>query len=416
MEYGMQGHSIPYSIFRIPISDLPCPRAILISVIDRGAVRWRATLLLIGTIIGAGIFGVPVMIGAWGVVPSTIAFAILTGVVLCAHLLYAEAIIANKKPSRAAGQAKRWLGRGWASVTGALQTIQIFGSSLAYVILGGEFLAVLARLLGFDVPVLFWQVGFWLAGGFLVLRGLKLTARVESYLTWLLVAVIALLIGVFSSQMDFRILFDVSVRWTFEPYGVILFALLGITIVPEVAAVAGYRRDDVFRSVIRGTLLASALTYGFGVTAWLASSGALGRDPADLVSTLPAALASVIPVFGFLAVMTSFAASSLDLRSMFRVDYGLANAASWAAALGVPLVLLFLTPRDFLATIGLVGSVFGAAIAILVSFMGRAALRRGPKIEKWCTLWWWREAAPAAVAVFLTVGGLAWLFSGPFGI
>jgi amino acid permease len=372
--------------------------------------------LLAGTIIGAGIFGVPVMIGAWGVVPATAAFVVLTAVVLCAHLLYAEAIIANKKPSRAAGQAKRWLGRGWASVTGALQTIQIFGSSLAYVILGGEFLAVLAHFFGLDVPLLFWQIAFWLAGGLLVLRGLKLTARVEAYLTWMLAAAIVFVIWFFSSQMDFRIIFDLPVRWTFEPYGVILFALLGITIVPEVADLSGYRRDDVFRAVIRGTLLASALTYGFGVTAWLASSGALGRDPADIVNLLPPSLAFVIPVFGFLAVMTSFAASSLDLRNMFHVDYGLANAASWTAAIGVPLVLLFLTPRDFLATIGLVGSVFGAAIAVLVSIMGRAALRRGPKIEKWCTLWWWREAAPVAVAAFLTAGGLTWLFSGSFGI
>lgn len=381
-------------------------------MIHRGVQRWSATLLLLGTIIGAGIFGVPAMIGAWGVIPSTIAFAVLTTIVLSAHVLYAEALIVNRKHTRVAGQAEYWLGKRSATVAGVIQTLQIFGSNLAYIILGGEFIAVLAKMLGYGAPTLFWQVAFWMTGAIVVLYGLKLVARVESYLVWLLVAVIVLLVSVFSTYVDFSIIWDIPSTWTFEPYGVILFALLGTTSIPEVVDVVNHRRKDTIISVIRGTLTAAILTYAFGVTAWLASSGSLGRDPADIVAYLPPVLAFVVPLFGFLAVMTSFMSSALDLRNMFHMDYHFTNLVSWIVALGVPITLLFLTSRDFLATIGLVGSMFGAALAIFVSFMGRAALRRRPKVIKWCTLWWWREVVPIAITLFFIAGGIAWLAGG----
>jgi amino acid permease len=352
------------------------------------------------------------MVGAWGIVPSTVAFALLTAVVLCAHLLYAEALVRNRKHARLAGQAKYWIGNKTAAFGGALIALQIFGSNLAYVILGGEFVAVLAKIIGFDIPLIVWQVLFWVSGGLLVLFGLRLVSRVGSYLTWLLVAVIVFLVGIFTLDIDLRMVFEIPLRCTFEPYGVFLFSLLGITALPETVEVVNYRREDVRKAVIRGTLTAAVLTYGFGVSAWLASSGMLGRNPADIVLFLPPFLAFLIPLFGFLAVMTSFIASALDLRNMFHRDYRLPRWLAWVSALGVPLVLLFLTSRDFLATIGLVGSVFGAAVAILVSFLGRAALRKERGIRKFSTLWVWREVVPVAVTIFFVIGGIAWVFAG----
>ncbi|MBD3251568.1 hypothetical protein GF380_03910 [Candidatus Uhrbacteria bacterium] len=376
-------------------------------MVHRGVRRWKGTLLLLGTIIGAGIFGVPSMIGVWGIVPFTGAFVVLTAVTLTAHLYYAEALIANKRHSRLAGQAKHWLGRGPSWFAGVVQALQIFGSNLAYIILGGEFIAVIAIVAGVEVPLLYWQVAFWLIGGIFVLYGLRLVTRVESFLTWLLVAVIVILVAVFTTQLDFTIIFNLPSSFSFEPYGVILYAILGATSLPEVAEVVHYRREDMHLSVIRGTLAAAILTYGFGITAWLASGGALGRDPAEVVLLLPPVLQILIPIFGLLAVMTSFIASALDLRNMFHVDYHFSNAFAWVVALGTPLALLFLTARDFLTTIGLVGSVFGATVALLSVLMGRAALRRRKRRIKWCTLWC--EVVPGIVVIFLLLGGVAWI-------
>ena len=368
-------------------------------------------LLLLGTIVGAGIFGVPAMIGAWGIIPSTIAFIILTVVAASAHLLYTEAIIRNKKHSRLAGQASYWIGKKTSALGGFVVVLQVFGGTLAYIILGGEFLAVLASMIGVSVPLILWQLLFWLAGALLVLYGIKLVSRVESYLTWLLVAVIVFIVGVFSMDVDPSAVFVFPTTWTFEPYGIFLFALLGVTSIPEAVEVVKYRKDDARKAVLRGTIVAAVLTYGFGIATWMASGGDLSRDPADIIRFLPPVFAFTIPLFGFLAVTTSFITSSLDLKNMFHEDYAISSVLSWIVALGVPLALLFLTSRDFLSTIGLVGSVFGATTAVIVSFVGRAALRSERKIKKYSTLWIWGECMPFAIALFLLVGGFLWVLT-----
>lgn len=367
-------------------------------------------LTLIGTIIGAGVFGVPAMIGAWGVIPATFGFALLTVVVLATHLLYAEAVLRYRPAARLSGFAEHWLGPLGGMTAGIAQSLQIFGINLAYLILGGEFLAVIGGAFGVEFPVVYWQVAFWVAGAAAVLVGLGWMTKIEAFLTWILVAVMLLLVGAFAGRLDFSVILAVPSGFTFEPYGIFLFSLFGLTVIPELEDIVGGRRDDMRLAIIRGTLVAAVLTYAFGVSAWLASSGTLGRDPTAIIGILPYGLALVVPLFGFLAVATSYFTTAFDLDSMFRLDFHFPSPLSRLVSLGVPLALLFLTARDFLATIGLVGSVFGAATAVLAALMGRAALRREKKARAWTSVWWWREIVPIAVAAFFVLGGLSWLF------
>lgn len=384
--------------------------AILPVEMTRGQKRLRATLTLLGTIIGAGVFGVPAMMGAWGVVAGSIGFWLLALLVLGVHLLLAEAVSAYRSQARVAGLARHWLGPWAGAMTGMAQTLQVFGGNLAYIILGGEFLNAIALMVGFHLPVLVWQTLFWVAGGVVVFIGLGWMARIEAFLTWLLVGVMLLIIMGLIGRMDPDLLIVVAPKMTFEPYGVFLFSLFGMTIIPELEQVVSGRREDLRIAVMRGTLIAALLTYVFGMAAWLASSGVLGRSAADLIGLLPPVLTVVVPIFGFLAIATSYITTAFDLDAMFRVDYHFKRWTAQLVALGVPIGLLFLTNRDFLSTIGLVGSLFSGAVAVSCAFMGRAALRETKNAQFGETAWWWQEAAPAAIVGVLIAGGVLWLF------
>lgn len=349
------------------------------------------------------------MIGAWGVIPATIGFAVLTLVVLSVHLLVAEAVIGYKSAGRFSTLARVWLGPAASGATGIAQTLQVFGSNLAYLILGGEFLAVIASLIGIHIPLLVWQILFWIAGMLIVLVGLSGMARIEAFLTWILIAVMLLIIGSLLGRMDFNLITFIPTGWTFEPYGVFLFSLFGMTIIPELEEVVQGRPEDLRKAVVRGTLVAALLTYAFGLSAWLASSGSLGRDPADIVRMLPPVLALAVPVFGLLAVITSYITTAFDLGTMFHTDYHFNKGIAWLVALGTPLALLFLTTRDFLSTIGLVGSLFSATVAIFCVLMGRAALRKARRSRFGEWRWWWQEAIPLSIVFLLIAGGVSWL-------
>lgn len=377
----------------------------------RGQKRLRASLTLMGTIIGAGVFGVPAMIGAWGVLLGTIGFAVLSGLVLVTHLMLAEAVAFVPGEARIAGLATRLLGPSAGAITGVLQTLQVFSSNLAYLILGGEFLGVMANAVGISVPVIWWQSLFWLAAMLVVTSGLKWMSEIEAFLTWVLIAVMILIIGAFVGRMDLSLLLHPMAHPTFEPYGIFLFSLFGMNIIPEMEEIVGGRPDDLRSSVIRATLVSATLTYAFGITAWLASGGVLGRSATEIVRLLPPALQFAVPLFGFLAVITSYVTTSYDLGRLFRLDYRMQPWAAWTTVLGTPFVLLFLTSRDFLATIGLAGSIFSGGVAVACVLMGRAALAKSSQKAVVSSGAWWTEFVPAIAVLLLVVGGITWLVS-----
>jgi amino acid permease len=374
---------------------------------------WRATLLLLGTIVGAGIFAVPAMIGLWGIIPSTIAFIILTGMLVAVHLYYGEAILRSKKKNtHIMGVATRWLGPVAGHAAGAIQSLQVFGSCLAYLILGGQFLSLLTAPL--QIPLLYWQVLFWVLGACIVLFGIKMVSRAETIFTWALMGVIGIIVILFASRADFSLVLQMPTNGGgFEPYGVFLFALLGIVSMPEAAELVRYDSKRLRSAIIRSTVLAAVLTYAYGVTAWMASGGDLTKDTLGVIAYLPAVLSWLIPLFGFLAIITSFISSSLDLRNLMQRDVHATPFVSGLIALGVPLALLFLTPRDFLSTVGFVGSLFGAGIAILAIWMGRAAIlnTRHTHDAKNGTLLLQTEIIPWLITMAFVLSSLLWLIS-----
>jgi hypothetical protein len=236
-------------------------------------------------------------------------------------------------------------------------------------------------------------------------------ARVEAMLTWLLVAVMLLIIGTQVGRMDATILFNLPSHFTFEPYGIFLFAMLGLNVIPEMEDMVSGKREDLIRSVTLGTLGAGVLTYAFGVSAWLASSGALGRNPVELIAFLPPVVAILVPLFGFLAVITSYITSAYDLGAQFHLDFSIPEGLSWMTALGVPFLLLLLGSNDFIDVIGLVGSVFSASAAAVAVLVGRAALRASTRkrVRIGQKAWWWNEAVPLLICALLFLGAVGWL-------
>lgn len=372
----------------------------------RGAQRWRATLFLVGTIIGAGIFAVPAMIGAWGVILGSFGFALVTAVVIGAHMLYAEAMSGNPGTSHFAGQAAFWLGPKMKVPAACIQVLFIVGSNFAYILLGGGFLDALARMVGISIPLLMWQIIFWVAGLVILFTNFSELTKIQAFLSWALICALILIIFAFVPHMSGQLIFDIPSWKTFQPFGVFLFALLGLTAVPEANDIVERRPDDLRKAVWRSTSIAALLTLGYGLTAWMASGGSLSSSPADAALFLPPYLGWIIPVFGLLAVITSFVPSSLDVKNMLSKDLKRTPAFAWFVAVIVPFILLFATTRNLMATIGFVGAVFGAAFAALAAIIGKKAIEKRGLTGGYKTPWWYRDIVAPAVVVLLILGGI----------
>ena len=328
----------------------------------------KATLALIGTIIGAGVFGLPALFSIVGFWPATVLFSLLTGVVLLTHLFYVEIILAFKKRMRLAGYAREVLGKWGYVVAGVTYPLQIIGVNLVYLILGGAFLSSLAALIGIRADAVIWQLVFWFIGATVVLLGLSFLAKVEAVATWLLIASMVLIVGLSASHWDASAL--IRADWThfFLPFGIFLFAISGLPVIAEVVEIVGRKRKDSLTAVIVGTLSAAFLSWLFGAGLFLAAHGAIGRNPSDLILMLPHAWSWLIPLMGFLAIITSYMTTAEDLKESFDLDFRISEWWAWAIALLAPLLLLA-TRQNYLSVLDMVGTVFGGITSLFIVFI-----------------------------------------------
>ncbi len=337
----------------------------------------RAVLAVIGTIIGAGIFALPVAFKNTGILAGSVVYWLIAFLILLMHLQYADVILSDEsmKKSRLPGQVGKILGIWPKRFAYLTHTLQIIGASLAYLVLGGEFLALIAKVLGIGLDVFWWQILFWAGGSFVLFYGLKIVIRVESIMTWALIVSLLVSCLFYAFKLDGALLWNADWLESFRPLGIFLFALFGLQVMPEVAELCSRHKYRTKAAIIVGTLTAAFVMWLFGVFAY----AALGSDLTSyqvLSLGLPGAFFWLIPAIGFLAVATSFLTLNLDLKSMFLLDAGLSKAWSYVLVLLAPLILLIFLTRDFLKIVDVSGYFFNSINGFLVSLMAWRLFKR----------------------------------------
>ncbi len=339
----------------------------------------KATLTLIGTIIGAGIFVLPEAFAAVGIVPASLIFWTMTAVVLATHLMMVDIELASKKPIRLAGAVRRWLGEPAFTFAALTYPCHLIGASVVYLVLGASFLTMLLTPLGIPPAPFILQTAFWLGGVLVLVGGLRLLAKVEAWATWLLLVALSLAIG-WAWQQNGITSAPSHFALSLSLFGVCLFSLGGIPGMGEVVEMAGRERRRAQLATIIGTLVAALVSWLFALT--MAGTSLLSSS--IWFSTLMAGA-------GFLAVATSYIVVTQDLRATLMFDLNLHTREALALAAGIPLVVTYMMAPSVFATVSIVGTVFGGADGVLValtaaSIYARKRRSRATLLEGICIL------------------------------
>lgn len=323
---------------------------------DRGRFV-QAVLMLSGMIIGVGMFAIPFSFSASGFLLGTIELLILAIVVLAIHRSYGEIVLHSREQHRLPGYARLYIGKHAALLANASALFGISGTLLAYVLLGGVFLDnLLKEYMSGSYPV-WWSIMFVIGGIAITFFPLKKKTILTSFLTALLIVFLCILIGLLLPRIHIDSLKGFNVAHAFAPYGVLLFALSGATVIPDV--VMYYKGSKArTRSIITiGSLLPAVFYFLFA----LAVVGASGKHVSpDAISGLrPIAGTGIMQLgnlMGLIAVSTAYLLLNSSFQAFLMLDLKVSRSLSWAGASFIPLVLFLLGFQNFISVISVVGA------------------------------------------------------------
>lgn len=341
-----------------------------------------AVSILIGTIVGAGTFGLPFVFAQSGFTTGIFYLIILTGVVLLVHLAYGEIILRTPGSHRLVGYAEKYLGPRAKIFTTIVALFEYYGSLLAYMLLGGEFLRIIFSRF-FNGPDYFWVLIFFAVGMAFVGLGMKFISGGELFMTLGMVAVVGLIIFKGGPLINYEYFSGVNWRQLFLPYGVMLFALAGSVAVPEMRNLLTGQERRLKPAIFWGTIIPAVL-YFFFVWSVLGISGPQTSEDAisGLVPHLGVWVVQAGAIFGFLAIFTSFLVLGCSLKSIFIKDYHLPGSISLFLVCLVPLAAYFAGIHSFILVIGFIGAVasgLDGLMTVLIFLRAKAKGARRPE-------------------------------------
>ena len=200
----------------------------------------RSVGMMIGAIIGVGIFGLPYAFAQSGIAIGLFWLIIVGGLLTILQLMFAEVVVQTEGKHRLAGYIEIYLGRklSWIGMFGLASGI--WGAMTAYIIVGGRFLFLLLNPL-FGGPELVYSIIVAVVATYLIYRGLIFASKLEVILIGALLFLFTFIILLSIPEIQLGNFQVSSLSGFFLPYGVILFSMAGTGIVPELKEITEHK-------------------------------------------------------------------------------------------------------------------------------------------------------------------------------
>ena len=338
---------------------------------------FQAVATLVGCVVGAGILAIPHVVAQAGFLTGLLNIVILGIVFLFLHLYLGEVVLRTKGKHQLTGYAEKYTGKTGKYFMFISMVIGIYGAIMAYIMGGG---LALSNIIGLD-PLLC-SVIFFGAISWIIYLGLDTIEKSEAFVMPCMITVVIIIFFLAVFKINPVNLSEFSFSKMLIPYGVVLFAFIGTSAIPEMGEELAKSKKDLKKAIIIGSLipLAVYILFATSIVGVLGSKtheiGALG-----LAAILGERMAFIGALFALLTVSTSFMVLGLALKELFWYDYDLRKNTSWLLACFVPFILFLLVRKvvSFTTVLDITGIITGAIIGILVVIMAINAKKKSER-------------------------------------
>ena len=336
-----------------------------------------AVSIMIGTSIGAGIFSLPYVASKSGFFLFLALIIVLGFIMTILHLMYAEITLRTKDKGRLVGYCGKYLGSNGKKIATFVTLVALYGSMLAFIIIGGNFLNVIfspyfggSEFIYSVLMALFISIGVYIS--------LKLLSIIELIMVILLFITIfgVILKGSFFINVENLLTYNIS--QSFFPFGAILFSIGALSAIPELEHIMEKKQKRIKNAIIAGSIITIAIYVLFvAVVLGITGSNTSVEALLGLSLSIGNGIVTLGFIFGVFAIATSSLVIGINLKEIFWYDYHLSEKKSWALACFVPLIVFILGFRDFITVVSIAGSITGGFTGILIIVLFYRAKKMG---------------------------------------
>lgn len=328
---------------------------------------WATTFTLTGTIIGAGILGLPYVFARSGFLIGLFWLILLGAIMTYTNLCLGEITLRTEGRHQLAGYAEKYLGKLGKKIMFFAMIFGVYAALLAYIIGEGE---SLARVIPGGINPIILSLSFWLIMTLILREGLRGIKKVE---TWGVIAIIVLILGimiVFFPKINFENLAYSNPKEFMLPIGIVLFSLLGFTAIPELRVEIQGQEKLLKKAILLGSLIPIALYIIFTAV----FVGVLGLKVSE-VATL--SFGPIVTLLGVFTMMTAFIVLTYSLKDAFRYDLRMSKWPTFAFSSLAPLILYVATlispALGFATILGIGGVISGGLTGIMILLVCKRA-------------------------------------------
>jgi len=346
----------------------------------------EAIAVLIGTIIGAGIFTLPYVAVHSGLITTLIWLIIVSFIITYLHLAFGEIVLRTKQDFCLPGYVGHYLNSSAKKFILLITFFTFSFSLLIYLLLGSQFLQVILNSVwtNFSFPQGFLVIFLWLLFSSAILSKNKKLSRINFYLSFALLSLffIIIIFALPRFEVGNINLFNFTNNWGWLiPYGVLFFALNGMVAIPEAAKVLeikGEKKEKLKKVIIIGTFI-PAFCYLVFILAVAGASGSLTSLEAiqGLKGILGNGIVLLGAILGFLAVSTSYLIFASYIKSSFINDFKWSRFISYFLVIIGPLLLYCLHLENLVKLISFMGGMLGGLEGVMLVLVLKKAKQQG---------------------------------------
>jgi amino acid permease len=268
----------------------------------------------------------------------------------------------------------KYLGPKWKYIILLAETIGIYAVLIAYLTGIGMALSNL-----FGGSALLWSTLFFVLSSPLIYVGLKTLSTMEFVITSAkILIIIGVILALFSSVNPTHLQTTFNFSTLFVPFGIVLFATLGYTIIPEVEELMVDNKKKIKDVVLiaMGIVLAIYALFAF---VFVGNFGTGVNNMATI--SLSGNLEIFGDIFMLLTMITPFIAMSTVVKDVYCADFRLDRRLSWFLAAFIPFMLFLYLNLDFVTLIGISGTYAFGFMGVMTGIMVLNARKQKPEVK-----------------------------------